>query len=690
MAKIIKSFKIDLSSIAAAGTIRSFSITGDNGAIFSLEVKNELNEYYNFTTNTFAATHKRLKNKRIDGGVYTGSITFPAVGDPDQYDIYLYAESMHDTVHAKYSEVRFGDGSIDINSSTGSNSNLLKKVIYQYDDVTITLSAIDPNTAHSATNFSGMSVSTDTITVGRGNTVGKTAFSVGVTTATTKALQINRQPIASDLAAYATVLFGSGVKIPGEDIWTGAASTDTVDGAVAEGIKVVMDNNVATKMDVGDRITGTATTDTVDGTVTSGVKVVMDNNVATKMAVGDRITGNAALDAGIVTVAALNPDADNVKEFSMSEAVAIADGVTLTFNSELNRKEVTVVALNPDTDNVKEFSMSDTIALHDGMTLTFTSAKYYRWSLNSSHSIHKLSPGMKIVDADYSTTDTVIAPYEDTTTYTTEIHNEDGSIEEVTNTVTNVSIPALDPLGYKPTITNGLVTQQLGYITLADQIIDASSNNSMLFYAYGPDAIKTIHNTEIKLTDLKVELTKPITYTTGAVSDSTTIAVADREGTVQNVSSVSGIGVGVNNTDTVDGAVAIATKIVMDNNVAGHMRVGDIVTGVGIPNSSTVTVAALDPDGDNVKEFSVSESVTIADETTLTFKPQSLPVITSSTADGAGSWTVDVAQTLESGAILTVGGTGRTATITGNIEFVNVDDTNFTLRFDVNKFLTAS
>ena len=615
MAKVIKNFKIDLSSIAAAGDTRQFNVIGDDGAIFSLEIKNEDGYYYNFSTNTFTATHKRLKNKRIDGGVYTSSITFPAVGDNDQYDIYLYAESMHDTVHAEYSEVRFGDGSLDINSSTGSNSNLLQKVIYQYTDVTITLSAIDPNTAHSTTNFSGMSVSTDTITVGRGSTVGKTAFSVGVTTATTKALQINRQPTASDLAAYATVLFGSGVKIPGEDIWTGAASTDTVDGAVTDGVKVVMDNNVATRMDVGDRITGTATTDTVDGNVTSGVKVVMDNNVATKMAVGDRVTGNHDLDTGIVTVAALNPDGDNVKEFSLSEAIAIADGVTLTFNSELNRKEVTVVALNPDTDNVKEFSMSDTIALFDGMTLTFTSAKYYRWSLNSSHSIHKISPGMRIVDADFSTTNTTIAPYKNTTTYTTEVHNDDGSIEEVENTVTNVSILALDPLGHKPTIVNGLVTQQLGYITLADQIVDASSANSMLFYAYGPDAIKTIHDTTIRLTDLKVALTAPTTTTTAAVSASTTIPVADREGTVQNVSTVSGIGIA-------SGAVN--------------------------------------------------------------------PTVTSATADGSGNWTLGVAQTLESGVTLTVEGSSRVATITGNIEFVNVDDTNFTLRFDVNKFLTAS
>ena len=688
MAKIIQDFNIDLSSIAAAGAVRTFQVVGDSGAIFSLEVKNEDGYYYNFTTKTFAAAHKRLKNRRIDGGVYTSSITFPKVGDPDQYDIYLFAEATHGTTHTDYSEVRFGDGSIDINSSTGSNSNLLTKVIYQYDDVTVTLSARSPSASHhGAGNFVSMVVATDSITTGRGNTVGKTAFSIGVTAAATKALQINRQPTIDDLTAYAGVTMGSGVKIPGEDIWTGAASSDTVDGAITDGFKVVMDANVASNMTVGDRITATVTTDTVDGAVGGGgVRVVMDSDTATKMAIGDRITGNHDLDTRIVTVAAILDSAN----FNMSEAIAIADGITLTFSSELNRKEVTVVALDPDEDNVKEFSMSDTIALHDGIRLTFTSAKYYRWSIDSGSSIHTLLPGMAIVDTDGAITGRTVGSYTDTTTYTTEINNEDGSIEEVTNTVTNVSIPALDPLGYKPTITNGVITKQLGYITFNGQIENALAAQDTFFYAYGPDAIKAIYNTKIKLTDLKVELTKPITYTTGTVSDSTTIAVADREGTVQNVSSVSGIGIGVNNTDTVDGAVAIATKIVMDNNVAGHMRVGDIVTGVGIPNSSTVTVAALDPDGDNVKEFSVSESVTIADETTLTFKPQSLPVITSSTADGAGSWTVDVAQTLESGAILTVGGTGRTATITGNIEFVNVDDTNFTLRFDVNKFLTAS
>jgi len=128
----------------------------------------------------------------------------------------------------------------------------------------------------------------------------------------------------------------------------------------------------------------------------------------------------------------------------------------------------------------------------------------------------------------------------------------------------------------------------------------------------------------------------------------------------------------------------------MDNNVAGHMKVDDIVTGIGIPESSTVTVVALNPDGDNVKEFSISEAVTVADGITLTFKPQSLPAITSSTADGAGNWTVDVAQVLESGVLLTVENTGRIATITGNIEIIKASTADQTIRFDINKLLSTS
>ena len=616
MAKVIKNFNIDLSSMAAASTTRSFQVIGDNGAIFSLEITNEDGYYYNFSTNTFAAAHKRLKNRRIDNGVYNGSITFPTVGDPDQYNIYLFAESMHDTVHAEYSEVRFGDGSIDINSSTGSNSNLLTKVIYQYDDVTVTLSAISPSASHHSTgNFVSMVVAADSIVTGRGNTVGKTAFSIGVTTAATKALQITRQPTINDLTAYASVTMGNGVLIHGEDIWSEARrSSDTTNGAVSGGETVTMDTAVATKMKVGDRVEGTGIPTT-----------------------------------SVVTVTNLSG--------------------TYTFDT------------------------SEVVTIGDGVTLEFTPPYYYRWGINSSSSIHKLLPGMPIVDSDATIVSTTIGNYTDTTTYTTEINNEDGSIEEVTNTVTNVSIPALDPLGYKPTITNGVVTKQLGYITFNDKIINDLKTQACFFYGYGPTAIKSIHDTTIRLTDLKVELTAPTTTVTSDSAD-TTIPVANREGVIDDISTISGIGVDTTlarSTDTVDGAVSNVTKIVMDNNVASKMVAGDRVTGNGIPTSSTVTVIALNPDGDNVKEFSVSEVVSIIDGVTLTFTPYALPIITSGGGEtGAGDWTIGTSQVLAQNTVLTVGGTSRTATITGNIEFVNVDDTSFTLYFDVEKFLTAS
>ena len=618
MAKIIKNLNIDLSSMAAASTTRSFQVIGDNGAIFSLEVTNEDGHYYNFTTNTFAAAHKRLKNRRVNNGVYDGSITFPKITDDDHYNIFLFAESMHGTIHAEYSEVRFGDGSIDINSSTGSNSNLLKKIIYQYTDVTVTLSALAPETLRATTDFSGAVMTNDTIVTGRGNTVGKTAFEITVTAAATKAFQITRQPTINDLVASTTVFFGDPVQIYNEDIWSETRRNS----------------------------------DTTNGTVSGGGTVTMDATVASKMKVGDRVKGTGIPTTSVVTVTNLS----GTYTFDTSEDVTIGDGIMLEF-----------------------------IAPH-----------YHRWNVTAASSIHKLASGMIYVDSDWPLVSrTAIGPYTDKTTYITEVQNEDGSIEEVTNTVVNASAPALDPLGYKPTITNGVITKQLGNITFSNKIIgDVDDVNAKVFYAHGPSAIKTIHNTEIKLSDLKVELATPVTTVTSDSTD-TTIPVANREGVINNISTISGIGVDTTlarSTDTVDGtSFADVTKIVMDNNVASKMVVGDRVTGSGISINSTVTVVALDPDGDNVKEFSVSEAISVADGITLTFTPYALPIITSGGgASGAGDWTIGTSQVLPQNTVLTVGGTSRTATITGNIEFVNVDDTSFTLYFDIEKFLSAS
>ena len=360
VSKFIKSFNLDLSDLPAAVSSRDFMIRGTNGAVFSLEIKNEDNYYYNFTTNAFQATKARLDKHTMTNGFYKGSITFPTVTDDDQYDIYLFAEP--GTQHAEYNEVRFADGSLDINSSTGSNSLLMQKVIYQYTDVTLTITTTSPTSA-----ITGSALSNDTLTISRGKNSGLIPFSISKTSSSGESYKILKQPTSNDILSIASnrTVGSAPENLPGEDIYPAISNTDTVDGDFTAGTstKIVMDTNVADKMVVGDKITIETTnlTDTVDGAVSSGQKIVMDNNVNTKMAVGDRVLGITGVnDTAIVSVTHLNPDGDNVKEFQidliLGGSTRVGDGATLTFVPKCNRQLFTVAALNPDGDNAKEFS----------------------------------------------------------------------------------------------------------------------------------------------------------------------------------------------------------------------------------------------------------------------------------------------------------------------------------------------
>jgi hypothetical protein len=217
---IIKNFNIDLNYINNGGESRQFTVEGTRGSIFSLVVEKltgSTTTYYNFSTNTFTSTFKRLKNKKLTSGSYTGVITFPAGGlssgnNPNTYTLKLYAESAWGTRHTNYIEKRFPDNTIDLNSSRGSNSNLLQKVLYQFPDTVVTLTTISPN---ALTGFSGATLSAQTINVQRGNNTGKIPFSLTCTLASTKAGKLKRQPQPADVTAFAQRTLGEPVAIPG-------------------------------------------------------------------------------------------------------------------------------------------------------------------------------------------------------------------------------------------------------------------------------------------------------------------------------------------------------------------------------------------------------------------------------------------------------------------------------------------
>ena len=616
MDKIIQIFDLDLSNISSGGEVRSFTITGDDNAEFYLEVKDSTTGYYyNFFNNSFQAANYKLE-RNISGGSYNGNITFPPItASSNYYDVYLYAR--FGTKHAVYDEVRFADGTLDINSSTGSSSLLLQKIIYQYQDIVLTLQGYSPNSTVVGT------FTTDTTSVVRNGNVNSKLFTLTATAKANTSYAIKKQLEKSDILAFttSTIANSSPEALPGEDIYPTVTSTDTVDGNFAAGTatKLVLDTDVVGNITVGDKITIASAdlTDTVDGAVESGVKVVMDNNVATKMAVGDRVTGSlsgityAQLDASIITVAALNPDGDNVKEFSLSEAVALDDAAVLTFTPKCNRETFTVAALNPDEDNAKEFSYVDSaggttsrLGLKDGAALSFSNQKNQQWLLDDISGIGK----------NVSITGTNIEGSPVTSDYQRTITISEGTENE--NIITTDFASFVDTKGEKPTVSEGLVTAQPGFI-IFDQAQPLSVKNvTITTTGYGERSILSLYKYNVVFSDLLLTLTPTTTTTTSAVTSSTTIPVASVNGFLPGTTTVGGIGID--------------------------------------PNVVNPTV--------------ISRSVT----------------------SGAGNIELNVAQTLESGVTLKLGGSSQLVTITGKINIVQAGTADQTIYFDLEKLLLTT
>tara|TARA_Y100001938_G_C8074656_1_gene425251 strand:+ start:463 stop:1863 length:1401 start_codon:yes stop_codon:yes gene_type:complete len=202
MAKKIRQFNIDTSNIHTKGETRQFNIIGDAGAGFFLFVKNQDGNYYNFVKNKFQATGEPSLRGEITENGYLGNIIFPSLAGGgaagEVYTVFLITDISLDSIHEEYNEVRRADGSIDINKSTGSDSNMLKRVIYQIGRSTLTIDSLNVS---GGSGFTGMSDTTDTIVTEMFGTSHKVPFSISVTAQNGRAFRLKRQPVPSDFAA---------------------------------------------------------------------------------------------------------------------------------------------------------------------------------------------------------------------------------------------------------------------------------------------------------------------------------------------------------------------------------------------------------------------------------------------------------------------------------------------------------
>ena len=451
------------------------------------------------------------------------------------------------------------------------------------------------------------------------------------------------------------------------------------------------------------------TEDIVDGAVTSGVKVVMDNNVATKMEVGDRVTGNAALNAANVTVVEINTDS-NAKKFSMSEAIAIADDAVLEFtgsdqydvflfaelgtrhaqynefrfadnsidinsstgsNSLLLRKVIyqtldvrlELSAISPNSETLFSGTVSTpqvittqigkntgkipfSIPVSAGSTHSFrinktptiddafafvtrnigsapidiqgedvSSSTNFRWPIDN---IDGLAAGMQVAPSTNVTAGTVISSYEEIITELQGTKNQ--------KKIKKVAVKALDSLGVKPiltrnTATKALTTVQTGNVVFNKQQAAALASDEIKIRGYGPDAIMGLTGWEIEFSDITVTLTKPTALVATTTVNSTTVNIDNGDGVMDDVSTVSSFNI-------------------------SSSAVNPTVTNIGSYSGSTATL------------------------------------------------TLSAAQSLEAGETLTFDGAGRTITISGNVEIKKVggirSDWDGSIRFDLEKFITAT
>ena len=146
--KKIKSVTTNYKDLEPSGDDRDIIIRGDKGFVFSIEIyEGNRASYYNFKTKTWAATSYRLTNVEASDNLYSVSVNFPSQSSLKTFTINVYSETVENikTTHESFLGVRNLDGSLNLNLSTGSDSNIISKVLYQDVIKNLYLSCIAPS-----------------------------------------------------------------------------------------------------------------------------------------------------------------------------------------------------------------------------------------------------------------------------------------------------------------------------------------------------------------------------------------------------------------------------------------------------------------------------------------------------------------------------------------------------------------
>ena len=295
-------------------------------------------------------------------------------------------------------------------------------------------------------------------------------------------------------------------------------------------------------IEVGDKITADTTTDVLTEPGDGATIKLTGRECNDMMAVGDRITssaGNLQIDTEVFLIKAINVGSDTAVFEIGDEGGSAADngivteldGVSVIFSPKVNRSLTTVTVVETG-GTATDFTMSQDVQLRTGATLTFTPRKNYSWPITNF--AHTLKEGMVVVPNSPIGTGVTLQKYQDTVTIF------EGTAQE--ETIIKNEVQAVNATG-AATVTKGVVTAQAGGIVFSSQQVLTLASDAVSIGAYGEAGISLLNGWDVKFSDLAIALTVPTTTTTEATSAHATIAVADREGVINNVSRVGGIGI---------------------------------------------------------------------------------------------------------------------------------------------------
>ena len=597
--KKISGLDIDTKDVRHRGEVKSFSVNGDSGAVFSLEIydDNVVPSYYNFKTKTWSSTYSALKNVELQG-VYNFLVTFP--------------------------QLSFSDTTCDYNNDP----------TVLHDDDGGKIRAGMTVTGLGIPNFTTVSsVSSNT--------------SFELSAATTGGAQVNKRLTFGNLIKKYTLNLHaetvSNIKTKHADY----VEVKNIDNTINLNKSQGSNSNLLQKIIYQDVLKtinlscvapslNTASADVVATFIDN--RVVITNGDATDpniVQVGDKVTGTGIAASIHALVTKIDPDNNNTKEIEISVNDDIADGQAITFTPPFNgmTPDPTVrtgqFKVELDSSSTASVPFEITVQAQVGRTLTVfktpnvndlcafktvtfglplpienedvSSNSFFRWAVDDVVGLKQnmiLDParanGSGAVGLN-TTTPAIISSYL-TTKSNIEIANgkysSDVNIKTVNDVFVNAVTAGLDVDNYVLD-RNGNLTEQSGEIIFNVQQADAlKSDTNVRIFGYGVENIKSLTGVSVALSNIVLtpSTTNTSTTTTSATIDSTTIPVAELKA-VSSASTISGININPNaanptvlskQTSSGSGSITVSSKQTLEKGQTLNFNgASDVVTITG-------------------------------------------------------------------------------------------------------------